>query len=1125
MNDQEKARLYLERFAARHDVYGVKWSSVRADGTTVSQYSPRCLKLWSDGCGLKTGAFRCDTCEIKQYEQVSEETVLRHIRGENEQIQYMLFPDGTVRYAALDWDKKVGKEARGIEWPTVKAAADIMAGWGLTAANARSTSLGHHTYLFVTEPYPANKIRAILFEILERCGAMERYRLGEIAIPESFPKQSYTSNSGIGNGIKTPLILSPGISVGRNCFVDENGEMIGAGLPLDAAVEAQWAYFASVPAATPQQLDEIIAREGLTVYEDTVARGNGTSGAYGGMLKGGRRRGGWQPALNGSFDKLLEGCGALRRLRDRCDAGQIPTHDEGFLAFHAAMHTSDGIDYFRKGKIPGWGKTDKDIKQLEYSLNKNYSPPTCRLMQEKGLCKQGTVCFKKRPPIDTVEGQQVLRVDIPESEWPEPSPIRYAFSSGEDFLQKLTGEADALRGTMDPEKRVEMLKAIAYRAQVFDAEQQKELKTFIRGLKDGHGTKIIKAGQLSTIFNEAADKSNDELKEAITQGADVATVDKNMYRKLYPYGYGYVKAVRSKTLVTPFCSADLWINEIRSYVDDDSVARKVYIGKAAAPGAELRFEIDSDKWSDNTEFMKYFSRLLDTGFNVIKQDVDLIRQAVMAFSLRAGEMIRSQFLVTQGWYKDSYLMPSVVVDREGVKPNTEQRVDLSYKEYAKNLDFKLLADDEFKETLLHIKAELLNCWPRPWTTVGMAHAMLPVLVNHLHLKQKPTLFYEGLTGSGKTELTHMFQYFWGDFPQLLNLASTGKGIMDVGHDFKDALLVVDDFKGIDQHQIQAVRLVIQYAYDGNAAIKMRRDLTQHKPKGSRAVLMASGEHFVTSEASMVARCILIEVDKHDTRATGELHQRCEAMRKNYSGVTARYTHWFLNNNQGDLKQIFYDTKKMILGQIATRQNAARLSFNLALNHLSWALWVEFMLHNEVITHKEKEQYLAEHAGYLKELALSMANRCEEEQGGVIFSRVLKQLLDTGEVSVKGLDGYMHERKPVIGYAPQKDAQPGRIYLHPEPTWKAVMDYSRNISISGSPRSISKQLIELGVIEEGNKNRCTVQMRDGDERHRVWVVNMDKLGFGSEVKLRVVGGSDPLPFKPGEELKMDDEGIF
>jgi hypothetical protein len=58
------------------------------------------------------------------------------------------------------------------------------------------------------------------------------------------------------------------------------------------------------------------------------------------------------------------------------------------------------------------------------------------------VCPVGTKCFDKKPPVEYIEGKPVVRTDVPESQWPEPSPIRYALGKGEDFLRRLMKELD-----------------------------------------------------------------------------------------------------------------------------------------------------------------------------------------------------------------------------------------------------------------------------------------------------------------------------------------------------------------------------------------------------------------------------------------------------------------------------------------------------------------------------------------------------------------------------------------------------------------------------------------------------------------------------------------------------------
>jgi hypothetical protein len=441
-------------------------------------------------------------------------------------------------------------------------------------------------------------------------------------------------------------------------------------------------------------------------------------------------------------------------------------------------------------------------------------------------------------------------MDVPPESWPEPSPIRYAFGKGEDFLEKLKKEVSDIVNELDENKKGNVLRDIAKRAQVFDEDQQRVLREFIKSKK------VVKAPDLTKMFNKAETEHAKETKEKVATRADSVLVGDNAYM-LIGLGYSLLKKGKEQNLWTPLCNFLLNIEEVRSYLDDDTVMKTVYIGTFKATGCDRKFEIDVEEWSDNGDFIAYFSRLASTQFSVIRTDIDYIRQAAQAFSHKAG-VKKSNKLVTQGWYQGTYLMPGLQVDKDGVRPNTEKEVDLSNKGHASFLEFKALEDDTFREVLFHVKHDFLNAWPRNWTSVGLAHTLLPALVGLLSIRKKPTLFYEGLTGSGKTELCHTLQHFWGVFDSILNLSSTGKGIMAVSYDFKDALLVLDDYKGLDHTQISSLQRVIQYSYDPTARAALKSDSSMQKIKSSRGTLIFTGETFLSNDAAMVARTILVD---------------------------------------------------------------------------------------------------------------------------------------------------------------------------------------------------------------------------------------------------------------------------
>jgi hypothetical protein len=302
---------------------------------------------------------------------------------------------------------------------------------------------------------------------------------------------------------------------------------------------------------------------------------------------------------------------------------------------------------------------------------------------------------------------------------------------------------------------------------------------------------------------------------------------------------------------------------------------------------------------------------------------------------------------------------------------------------------------------------------------------------------------------------------------------------------------------------------------------------QHKGKGSRALFMFSGEQFISADASVVARCILISVTKQDTTATKEAYDRCLAMRRKYSGVTAKFIQWFLNNDKEVFKNDFNKLYRLLYSNIAGRTNGERICYNLSLNHLTWRMFITFMRHHDTVSHAEAEELNNEHWNYVMSLMWGMADRCQDEQNSWVFVRVLKQLLESGEVSIKNLRGYNNDKKPQIGIV-GSTTPAGQACLYPELTVSNVRSSVRDTNILGTVRSIGQLLVDQGIIvdvdTEKGQARTEKSIRVEGKRHRMWVVDLNKLGLSKESGVSPVT-PEPLEFEASDHTAQKLEGLI
>lgn len=1105
MKDKQKAALFMDIFWGRRDVYGRQ--KISEDGKR--NFFPVCKNFWAEGCHirLKDGK-HCATCKIKEHEPVTEKSVLKHIKGEEQQIQYVLLEDGTVRFAAVDFDYKEGKEAKGYTFEDVQKIAAVLKEWGVHYRIARSTGRGFHLYLFLADAYPANKIRAILMEAYEAAGFKEEMRQGVRPLPELFPKQTVGGIGGIGNGIKPPMI-QPNFEKERNCLVDDNNVMIPADL--------QWEYLAKSPRNDVAHLDALIEK-----YKMPVIENQSSGGSYRGVENfNGMNRGQWRQPKTGSMDKVAAACPAIRALMKKMEKGHVPGHDEGFALYHMSMSTADGLEWFRKN-ARGWGQNEADMRQLEHSMEKNYSPWTCRTMQDKGVCAAGTKCMEKRPPLISVEGE-LVPADVPEDQWPEPSPIRYAFGKGEDFLFKLQKEAEELKDETDPTIIMQVVRDLAKRAQVFDKQQQSALMEHLFRLK------LAKKAELKPIFNEASSESEDKAKARMAQNDNVVTINGEVYERFEDGRIGYA-VIRTggrgnDVVADPISDFELRMKEERVYFDEKTVARRIYSGNFINASRNIEFEIDSDAWSDNNKFAMFFERLAGMSFTAEKMNFEKIRLAARGFALRDPEFKSSTWYITQGWYGSTYITPSVLVDQDGIRPNTEKRVDLEGKECASQLDFKILSDPEFRDVLFHIKKDVFKTWPRRSLFVSLAHTLQAGFHNYLGFSAtKPTVWIEGSTGGGKSAMTMMCQYFWGDFSVkgVQNWGVSYTSAIDYAHSFKDSCLVIDDYKGTE-NQPKTAKAVLQSIYDPNSGGRARRDGTQRESKPSRCLLLCSGEDTPASQASVIARMILIRYPQWNKVKTAETHAKYEEMRQYYCGITPRFIHFVLNHDRKALHQRVNELVTRLAEPVQNTDNGLRVAKNLALNVLSWQLFVDFMLQAGVVDHREAGELKMEHMAYIEDTRMEILNRCEDEKTGNLFVSIVIEKLQNGDFTIKNLDGFdNNDRGLCIGFVKASDKVVETAYMYQRTLVNEINRIGKDQGLHSTVRGYGDQLIESGVIVEHEKGRHTVQVKEDGKKGNFWAIRLDRLGIFRDSIPKVVGGTEAMNL---EHAPVDADGLI
>lgn len=1084
MDIKQKARIFRERFYGRQDVFGQQWQHADRDGEIKKGYTPLCENHWAPGCHIKLNdGINCSNCEIQKFVAVSDDSVLEHIQGGTPQMHYLLQTDSTIMFGAFDFDQKPGKEAKGHDWKDVLKVIKVMQEWGMPYAIARSTGNGYHIYYFMDEAYPARKFRAIMMEICDRCGFTQENLDGVRNLPERFPKQSYVNGTDLGNGIKPPMI-EPNFIKGRNCFVtDEN-----------TVIDNQWAYLDSVPRISVRFLDGLIEKFEIPLEKEQTFQPNKRSSGIKTNIM-----------VAGSIEKVLEGCKSLRELKDKMKDGHVPTHFEGMGLYHMAMNTLDGKEWFINN-VPGWGKDSSGLRQLEHSEAKGYSPWTCRKMQESGICPVNTKCFEKKPPVEYVEGRAVVKNDVPESQWPDPSPIRYALGKGEDFLRLLMTEIEEISKISDPEKKNSQLSAIVARVSVFDQAQQTVLKNHLETMK------VAKKSDLNKLFNQANTDRVEKVRSVESEGSEYFVCGGVQFKYLDP-GYAMLRPGKKgqdpALLVLSDCYID--IIEERTVIEEFLIKKKVFFGRFTSNSVNCDFEIDSNDWADNSKFQQFFITLAGIAFKIKKPDIECVRQVIHHTSEHGRPGVapckRTQFFSAPGWYSDTYITQSVVIDKDGVRPNTEKPVYIQGKnDHASNIDFKLMSDPELLATVFHLKSDFMHAFPRDHSMLGIGFAMIAAVHSYLDMQYKPTFWLEGTTGNGKTALLLALQHFYGDFKGGVNWTSTGKSISDHAYQFQDSLLLTDDFKAETPQEIKAAKDTIQNSYERSVRSAMTKEGTQRGDRYSRCLFIMSGEE-VPGGASHFARMVILNSPPTDKMVTKDAYEQVLEHQHNYKGVTAKFIHWVLNRDKKMITSAMIDYQNKLQSPISSMQNASRVSYNTALCFLGWSLFCDFMRDVGAATDKEIESFKAECWEICEDIRNISIERCQEGQSGVVFLTRLTEMLASGEVGIRHLDGYDREGMKLIGFIDDRDATPNVCYIYPDTAIEAVKK-SMATAVVISRASAGTQLGEMGALARRDlKGGPQIVKKDKSQSVRVWCIKLEKLGISKE--LRVVGGTQMM----------------
>ena len=236
----DKVDLFMWLFKGRDDVFAERWENQKK-GT--SGYSPACGNEWIPGICQKPKV-KCSACKSKDYLQLDQKEIQKHLLGKIIAGIYPLLLDETCWFLSMDFDDE-GWQA------DISALRETCADFNIPVVVERSRSgNGAHAWFFFEEPILAGIARkfgsALLTSTMDR-----RHQITFKSYDRLFPNQDTMPKGGLGNLIALPL-QKAAREKNNSVFIDEKFQII----------EDQWEFLSSIKKLTLENVESFITELG-----------------------------------------------------------------------------------------------------------------------------------------------------------------------------------------------------------------------------------------------------------------------------------------------------------------------------------------------------------------------------------------------------------------------------------------------------------------------------------------------------------------------------------------------------------------------------------------------------------------------------------------------------------------------------------------------------------------------------------------------------------------------------------------------------------------------------------------------------------------------------------------------
>jgi hypothetical protein len=494
------------------------------------------------------------------------------------------------------------------------------------------------------------------------------------------------------------------------------------------------------------------------------------------------------------------------------------------------------------------------------------------------------------------------------------------------------------------------------------------------------------------------------------------------------------------------------------YIDDGFAETTIFKGHIINEDGVREIEIDAKDFASSEKFAAAIYSALGNSGTYIGDPVR-IRHASNKFSQKNRIKIKKIFGYNENFTK--FYTPSIMITADGVFPNEELLISLEGENQAEHLDMILLSDDEFKTLKKHIDEDLLTLAEFETTHAVMAHTMLPPIAPFVDVddRSKYAFFLRGQSGTGKSFLLISMQNFYGNFREdVVTWTSTPYAIQRLGYFYKDALFLVDDFKGSNLSNYTAMLQIMQNYADNTARSRLLSSgqaMAHSWP--IQGFMTISGEDLIEGEASNIARMIVVEYT--GKKRDFDKGERVKQMRSKYSGFTARYIHYILKQDKEKISEMRRQFLREFLEIIAGQANDIRIARNMAILMTSYCYFAEFMWDSQ-----KAKKNIKRLKTYMKTLLQTAMENTSKEKSSHRFWNLLQEYIASDKLQIvpdTTTYNFSEKKGAVVGFQ-----SGGKTWLIKNVAFNEVQ---RLLKQSGEPlrhtlNSVYKDLEMDGIIE-------------------------------------------------------------